>query len=184
MLSELLHSKAKRALIAFIHVCSISRTKKQDTSIRVPDSTISFERQSIIQCTPHHITHHIQSKLYIIVQQSYFLTRLERRETNVWTSITTESISQRAVSTRADLALDGEVHLSKIVSLQHSRAVGLRGRCLIELQLGQVGICCCAGSLVFCLESLCQAAGAVLASSPTLGVGLTGFGFQGISFMK
>jgi hypothetical protein len=60
-------------------------------------------------------------QLDIIVQQPDLLTRLERRKTNVWASITPEGIAQRAVSAAANLSLYRKVHLGKIVGVQLER---------------------------------------------------------------
>lgn len=103
------------------------------------------------------------SQLDIIVHQPHLLARLERRQANVRTAVTTESVAQRAVATRAHLALHCEVDLCQVVGVQFS----------------QVGIG--VGTLrgVFGVQALGETAAAVFAGPAALGVGLAGFGWEG-----
>lgn len=103
-------------------------------------------------------TTHLQ--LHIIVHQPHLLAGLERRQANVWTSVTPERISQRTVATRADLSLHCEIHLGQILGLQFREVV--------------VG--CRALGRVFGVQPLGQATGAVFARAAALGVGFACFG--------
>jgi len=57
----------------------------------------------------------IQSQLNVIVQQCDFFSRLEGWQSNVWTTVASESITKGAVAAAAHLALDRKVYLCKIV---------------------------------------------------------------------
>jgi hypothetical protein len=51
----------------------------------------------------------IRSKLHFVIDKSYLLSRFERRQANIRTTVTAERISKRTVATGANFALDGEV---------------------------------------------------------------------------
>jgi hypothetical protein len=51
----------------------------------------------------------IRSKLHFVIDKSYLLSRLERRQPNIRTAVTAERVTQRAVATGANLALHREV---------------------------------------------------------------------------
>ena len=95
-----------------------------------------------------------QLQLYIVVQQPHLLAGLEGGQSDIRTPIATERISQSAVATRPNLALDREIKLVQIVGVE----------------LGEVGICICSLGLVFGFKFLGQTACTVLAcSSPLAG---------------
>ena len=100
------------------------------------------------------------SQLRNIFQDLHLLAWLERRETDERTARAPEGIAQCAVTTRASLALHGEVQLVQIVRLQLQHIQSLV--CLLPLRL------------LLCFESCRETACAVLAgSAPATGLGLT-----------
>lgn len=56
-------------------------------------------------------------QLNFVIEQPDLLTRLEGRQSNVRTTITAERVSQRAVTTAADLALDSKVNLCQVAAV-------------------------------------------------------------------
>lgn len=94
------------------------------------------------------------SQLNIIIQQPYLLTGLERRQPNVRASVAAESISQCAVATGADLALDGEVNFVEIVGS--------------ELDIGKLFVGGRALGSVLDSKTLGKAAGAIFAGATAL----------------
>lgn len=95
------------------------------------------------------------SQLNIVIQQPDLLTRLECRQTNVWTPIAAESIAKRAIAAAANLTLHCEIDFVKQV-------VGTELHCV----QGFVGVGALRG--VFGFELLLHAAGAVLAGTTAL----------------
>lgn len=93
-------------------------------------------------------------QLDIIVQQPHLFARLEGWQANVRTSITPKGITQRTVTTTANLALYRKVHLSEIVGVEFKRIQGLVGG-------GAFGG-------IFGFESLLHAASAILAGATSL----------------
>lgn len=104
--------------------------------------------------------HPSKSKLHIIIQQPHLLPRFERRQSDIRTPIAAESVAERTIPARPDLALHSEIQLVQVARRQlREVGVGLRTR-----------------GGVFGLDALGQAAGAVFAGSAAFGVGFAGFG--------
>ena len=99
---------------------------------------------------------HLQ--LHLIVQQPHFLSRLERWQPNIRTSIAPEGIAERAIPATAHLPLHREIHLGQIVGTQFQRVEGVVGRAALRR--------------VFGFDLLFQAARAVFAGAAAL----AGFG--------
>lgn len=94
------------------------------------------------------------SELRDIVQNSHLLTRLERREANIWAVSTAERISKRTAAATARLALHSKVQLVQVLALELQRAEVLIG-------FGATGF-------IFGLEALGETAGAVFAGAAFL----------------
>jgi hypothetical protein len=99
-------------------------------------------------------------KLHVIIQQPNLLSRLERRQTDIRTSIAAEGITQSAVPARSDLALNREIDLGEIVGVEFG-----------EVRVG-FGTC----RFVLGREAFGETAAAVFAGAATFGVGFAGFG--------
>jgi hypothetical protein len=98
--------------------------------------------------------------LDIVVEQPDLLARLEGGQADVGAAIASESITERAVSAGAHLALDGEVDLGQVVGGKLNTLRFLDG---LELLVGFLAL-----SGVFGSNAFSQAARAVLAGTPTL----------------
>lgn len=85
----------------------------------------------------------------LVIQQTDFLAGLEGRQTDVRTAVAAKGITERTISTAADLSLDCKVHLCEIV------------RSDLDCRQSFVGV----GALgrVLSLDFLFETAGAVLA---------------------
>lgn len=104
-----------------------------------------------------------RSELSNIIHQPNLLARLERRQPDVWTSITPESIAQRAVAARSRLPLHREVQLVKIGG--------------VKLEGTEVFIGLSAARGILRLDLLSETAAAVLAGTAALaGLGLAFWG--------
>lgn len=98
-----------------------------------------------------------RSELRDVVQNRHLLAGLEGRQADVGAVGTAERIAERAAAAAARLALHGKVQLVQVLALELQRAQVLVG-------LGAAG-------LVFGLEALGEAAGAVFAGAAFLAGG-------------
>lgn len=96
-------------------------------------------------------------QLHIIIQQHHLLTRLERRQPNIRTPITSERIPQTTVSTTTDLPGHCKVDFGQVVGLQFKGFEGC------------VGVGAFGG--VFGFETLGETAGAVFAGAAAFSFG-------------
>lgn len=102
-----------------------------------------------------------------VVEHLDLLTGLESRETNIRAAIAPESITQSAVTTTTDLALDCEVNFGKVVSVELHR---------VESTVGRRSLVC-----IFGFNLFFEAAATVFACSSSLSIGLASFGWKSVS---
>ena len=57
-------------------------------------------------------------QLHLLVDQPHLLSRLERRETNIRTTITPKSVSEATIAAAADFAFDRKVNFRQVVGVQ------------------------------------------------------------------